>query len=217
MQFTIAQKRIINYVTRFSFPFFHQAETTLGILSNVIDPTLYDADTMSLKTSFLPVVDSSGQKLCAGLAVGMAAAIAKDKLVVLRSEKNDFANVDTQMIDMACNNCPDKLANTAKVKLGTTLKTSYQSWKCTSGDDLCSGACIISSQQVFDLLSTSANTNTTLTSVVDMKLYNPETYAAISVSALANPVTYHLPVLNVTITNETYFEVRYYHWYYEIA
>jgi len=162
---------------------------------------------MALKTSFLPVVDSSGQKLCAGLAVGMAASVVKDKLVVLRSEMNSFATVDTQMIEMACSNCPDKLANTAKVKLGTALKASYGSWKCTSGDDLCSGACIISSQQVYDLLSSSAQSNITLTSVVDMKLYNPETYAAISVGSLASPVTYHLPVLNVSITNETYFEV----------
>jgi len=186
-----------------------EATTTLSLLSNLIDGNAYDSDTMGLKTSFLPVVDSTGQKVCAGLAVGMPAAVVKDKLVVLRSEKNSFSNVDTTFTEIACSDCPSSVANSAKVKLGTTLQTTYGSWDCNGGDDLCSGACMISSQQIFDLLSTSAATNLTFTEVVDIKLYNPETYAAISVSTpLANPVTYHLPVLNVTINNDTYFECK---------
>lgn len=180
----------------------------MSLLSGIIDGTAYDSNTMKLKTDFLPVVDSTGQKICAGLAVGMPAAIVKDKLVVLRSEKNAFTNVDTTFTDMACNDCPSSLAKTAKVKLGETLKTSYASWDCKGdANDLCSGACLVSSQQIYDLLSPSASPNTTLTSVVHMKLYNPESYTAISVATLAKPVTYHLPVLNVTTNNETYFEV----------
>ncbi|KAK3742747.1 hypothetical protein QZH41_018953, partial [Actinostola sp. cb2023] len=183
-----------------------QAKTTLSLLSNLIDPNLYDSDTMKQKSSFLPMVDSTGKKVCAGLALGMSGAVVKDKLVVLRSEKNSFSDVATAYTEMACNDCPSSLAKTAKVQLGTTLQNTYASWKCSDGDNLCSGACLITSQQIYDLLSTSSLANTTLTSVVDIKLYNPVTYAAISVSTLATPVSYHLPVLNVMVNNDTYFE-----------
>jgi hypothetical protein len=164
---------------------------------------------MSLKASLLPVADSSGKKVCAGLALGMSGSIVKDKLVVLRSEKNSLSTADTAYTEMACNDCPSFLQKSAKVMLGTTLQSTYSSWNCSGGDTLCSGVCLISSQQVHDLLSSGPN-NKTLTSVVDFKLYNPETYAAISISTLATPVSYHLPLLeNATLTNETYFQVSY--------
>lgn len=161
---------------------------------------------MNLKSQFLAVVDSTGKKVCAGLAVGMAAATVQDKLLVLRSEKNSFANVGQTFIDMACNDCPGSLEKSAKVKLGTALQSKYASWDCSGGAKLCSGACLVTSQQTNDLLSKSDPAKLTLTSVVDMKLYNPSTYADIVVSGLASPVIYHLPVLNVTI-NKPFFEV----------
>ncbi|XP_032231194.2 uncharacterized protein LOC5506859 isoform X1 [Nematostella vectensis] len=182
-----------------------EAEQALSILSNLIDASSYDSASMTLKNDFRPVVDSSGVKVCRGVAVGMPAVMVNDQLVVLRVEKNSLANVDTQFTDIACNDCPDYLSNSAKVLLGASIKSAYASWDCNSGGDTCTGVCLDTSQFVYDILSTSVD-NTSLTNVVDVKLFNPETYATVSVSSLATPMTYRLPLkTNVTVdTNSTY-------------
>lgn len=161
---------------------------------------------MSTKSSVLSLATSSGIKVCAGLALGMPASIVKDTLLVLRAEKNSLATADTEYIDMACGDCPSSLQNSARVRLGATLQSTYLSWSCAA-ETTCSGVGLITSQQIYDLLSSAPN-NRTLTNVVELKIYNPETYDALAISTLASPVSYLLPVFeNVTLTNETYFQV----------
>lgn len=177
----------------------------MSLQSNLIDPNLYDATNMKFKSQFLGVVDSTGKKVCAGLAVGMPASVVSDKLIALRSEKNSFEKVGESFTEMVCDKCQTNLDKTAKVKLGSELQNKYTTWTC-SGGKLCAGACLVTSQQVYNLLDTSPPQDI-LTSVVDVKLYNPTTYTSIVVGGLKTPITYHLPVLNVTI-NKPYLEVR---------
>lgn len=93
----------------------------------------------------MSTIEFSGQAMCAGLVTGEPAAVADDKLAVVRSHKNNFQKVDTTFIDMACTDCPPNLKQTAKVLLGSNLKTAYKSWNC-DGDKKCSGACVVTSQ-----------------------------------------------------------------------
>lgn len=114
-------------------------------LSNIIDPNLYDNETMSHKASYISTIDFSGQAMCAGLVTDEPAVVADDTFAVVRSHKDNFETVDTNFIDMACTNCPQSVNATAKLLLGSSLKTSYQSWNCDT-DQQCNGACVVTSQ-----------------------------------------------------------------------
>ena len=98
---------------------------------------------MTLKSGYISTLDESGQAMCADLITGEPAVVATTELSVVRSEKNNFQSVDTMYMDMACTGCG--LKATAKMLLGTAMKSKFQSWNCSTNKK-CSGVCVVSSQ-----------------------------------------------------------------------
>ena len=127
-----------------------QAESVLTTLGNLITVSGYSTDDMGYKSNYLTVAVSSGQKMCANLATGQPAAIAKTTHSVISSVKDNFATADSVYIDVACSDCPENIKKPAQLLLGTALKGTYESWACT-GDTTCSGTCLVTTQVMMSL------------------------------------------------------------------
>ena len=125
-----------------------QVETTLRIYSAAINPGDFSSSSMEVKQILVSLVDDLGRGLCQGLTTGEPALVAQSHIVVLRSEKNSFDSVDTNFINIACENCTYAVQTTAQVLLGKSLKDRYETWDCDK--DGCNGACIVSAQVITD-------------------------------------------------------------------
>lgn len=126
-----------------------QVETTLRIYSATINPSDFSSSSMEVKQILVSLVDNLGLGLCQGLTTAEPALIAESPIVVLRSEKNSFDLVDTNFINIACENCTDAVQTTAQVLLGKSLKDRYETWDCD--EDGCNGACVVSAQVIINL------------------------------------------------------------------
>ena len=144
----VATRTATDLMTAF---FAAQVETTLRIYSAAINPGDFSSSSMEVKQILVSLVDDLGRGLCQGLTTGEPALVAQSHIVVLRSEKNSFDSVDTNFINIACENCTYTVQTTAQVLLGTSLKDRYETWDCDK--DGCNGACIVSAQVITDLSS----------------------------------------------------------------
>ena len=135
--------------------------------------------------------------MCKGLGLGEKPAVAKSKLAVVKSYKNDFRDIDTKKLNIASNESTDILSkSSARVLLGSELRTKFRTWNCTGSkatDDMCHGACITSMQLPHDLLSPAA-LNTRISDVVYIVLNNPKTYDYMNVHNLNQPVMFEVPL-----------------------
>lgn len=118
-------------------------ETVLSIYNTLIDPNDFTDNSMAVKSNLVSLVDELGRSMCQGINTGEEAVIAESDIVIIRSEKNNFDNVDVNFTQIACDNCSSVEAS-AQLLLGEALKDLYQSWDCD--EDGCNGACIVSAQ-----------------------------------------------------------------------
>ena len=122
-----------------------QAQSRLESLANLITVDDYTTDGMDLKSQYLTLSNSMGQKMCAGIVTGEPAAVAKTSVSVVSSVKDNFATVESAYLNIACSDCPQNIKTTAQVQLGASLKIQYQSWSCTD-EETCYGACVVTQQ-----------------------------------------------------------------------
>lgn len=99
---------------------------------------------MAVKSDLVSLVDELGRSMCQGINPGEQAVIAESDIVVIRSEKNNFDNIDVNFTRVSCENCSSVNLASAQVLLGQSLKDLYQSWECD--EDGCNGACVVSAQ-----------------------------------------------------------------------
>lgn len=133
-------------MNKFPSPFLIQVETILNIYSTLIEPKNFDNASMSIKSDLVSLVDELGRSMCQGINTGEQAVIAESDIVAIRSEQNNFDNIDVNFTDVACENCSSIVQASAQVLLGQSLKDLYQSWDCD--EDGCNGACIVSAQVI---------------------------------------------------------------------
>ncbi|KAL9974072.1 hypothetical protein ACROYT_G011071 [Oculina patagonica] len=177
-----------------------EVENVLKIYSTLIEPKNFDNASMAVKSDLVSLVDELGRSMCQGINTGEQAVTAESDFVVLRSEKNSFDTVDVNYTHVTCENCSSVVQASAQVLLGQSLKDLYQSWDCN--EDGCNGACVVSAQYPHDLLATSDN-ESLISDVVYVKLFNPENAAHLSVSGLAEPVTFSIPLRDYNEANDT--------------
>ena len=120
-------------------------ETELTIFGNVIIPKAYDANALSNKATLLTALGCAGASLCANLAVGEPASIAKQKLVVLTAINKAFSDVDTVYTQFGCDDCTSNMKGPDYGLLGSSLKSQYADFTCASGEK-CFRACVVSAQ-----------------------------------------------------------------------
>ena len=101
---------------------------------------------MAVKSDLVSLVVELGRSMCQGISTGEQAVIAESGIVVIRSEKNDFDNIEVNFTQVACENCSSVVQASAQVLLGQSLKDLYQSWDCDENG--CNGACIVSAQVI---------------------------------------------------------------------
>ena len=99
---------------------------------------------MAVKQKLVGLVDDLGRGLCQSLSTGEPALIAESHIVVIRSKKDSFDNVDVNFTNTACENCSYAIQESAQVLLGQSVKDLYESWDCN--EDGCNGACVVSAQ-----------------------------------------------------------------------
>lgn len=127
-------------------PSLPQVETILNIYHTLIEPKNFSSASMAVKSDLIALVDELGRSMCQGINTGEQAVIAESDIVVIRSEKNNFDNIDVNFTLVACENCRSVVQASAQVLLGRSLKDRYQSWDCD--EDGCNGACIVSAQVI---------------------------------------------------------------------
>ena len=115
------------------------------VYSNLIAATDYSNSSMTVKEQFLATVDELLKSMCKALVTGEEPAVAESEIAVLRSDKNDFQQVDTNYSYVSCPNCTVGVSSSAHVLLGPTLKEQYSDWQCIDLQT-CNGACVGSGQ-----------------------------------------------------------------------
>ena len=126
-------------------------------------------------------------EMCKPLKIGDS-AVATPKFGVLRCYWSNMENIDTNVLNVSCDNC----TSGASAKLDENLKRNYTSWKCdNTKSSNCSGACVVSMQLKNELLSEDSNRSS---DVVYVALYNPRIYEVISVLGMSPVVTVTIPL-----------------------
>lgn len=120
-------------------------EGLLEIAQNVLNTSDYTNNSVQAKASFLATVKGQEPSLCKGLGTGGPYELAKSNVIVMKAVKYAFSNADTQFLEVSTSTEPEYIVASVVYRLGQTLKTEYESWKCTE-DDTCSGTCIATAQ-----------------------------------------------------------------------
>ena len=111
----------------------------LALYNNIIIPADYSNNSMTLKEQFMEIVDELLKSMCKALVTGEEPAVAESEIAVLRSDKDDFQQNDTNYLGVS---------SSAHVLLGPTLKEQYSDWQC-SDSQTCNGACVGTGQVCF--------------------------------------------------------------------
>lgn len=100
---------------------------------------------MTLKREMLEVVDEMFKSMCKTLVLGEEPAVAQTEIAVLRSDQNDFQEVDHKYSYISCSSCIMGTNTSAKILLGPALKERFTDWMC-GHSYTCNGACVASAQ-----------------------------------------------------------------------
>ena len=111
----------------------------------MIEVSDYSNSSMVLKEDFLEIVDELLKSMCKSLVVGEEPSVAESEIAVLRSDKNNFQEVEANYSYIACSNCSMGMTTSAGVRLGPEVKQKYSDWQC-SDSQTCNGACVGSAQ-----------------------------------------------------------------------
>ncbi|XP_048576836.1 uncharacterized protein LOC116603340 isoform X2 [Nematostella vectensis] len=122
-----------------------EVEAVMDIYKSLLSVDDFDSPALTVKDQFIEIIDELGTSLCKGLSVGQPAVTAESAdLGTLRSEKNDFSLIDSNMTPLSCQACTKNVTLSAHALLGKSLQDEYASWTCSA--EACSGACVVSSQ-----------------------------------------------------------------------
>ena len=160
------------------------AQNIINMFSNIYDPHSFEYDMAYIQQAFASTVTMVGKLGCVGLAPEGTPFVVTSPLVSITvTVKNDAMQPIT--------------ASGASLLIGADLAMTYSAWSCSPvpGDASCSGICVAVADYSEDTSPARFSEPSTRLSTKPMgvRIYNPETLAALSTME-SNSVVYMLPI-----------------------